>query len=123
LDALHYDIYSNIFNTEVVAEAAVVGCYDELYGQAITAFVSLKESAMPEVDKRDHVRQELIQEVRRGIGPFSAPKSIYLVSDLPKTRSGKIMRRLLRKILDGEVIENLGDVSTVSYSLPFMKTG
>jgi acetyl-CoA synthetase len=76
--------------------------------------VSLKDSVVPEADRGDHIRQELIQEVRRDIGPFSAPKCVYLISDLPKTRSGKIMRRLLKKMLDGEVIENLGDVSTVS---------
>jgi acetyl-CoA synthetase len=98
----------------VVAEAAVVGSDDELLGQAITGFVSLKESAFSGTDSTK-VRELLIQQVRRAIGPFSAPKQIYLVSDLPKTRSGKIMRRLLRKMLQGDLIENLGDTSTVSF--------
>ncbi|KAH8590110.1 acetyl-coenzyme A synthetase [Bisporella sp. PMI_857] len=107
------EIEAALLQNSIVAEAAVVGSYDELYGQAITAFVSLKDSVVPEADRGDHIRQELIQEVRRDIGPFSAPKCVYLISDLPKTRSGKIMRRLLKKMLDGEVIENLGDVSTL----------
>ncbi|RYP12002.1 hypothetical protein DL765_007518 [Monosporascus sp. GIB2] len=106
------EVEAALLQNAIVAEAAAVGSSDELLGQAITAFVSLKESAIPEIDKTAQVRQELIQEVRRSIGPFSAPKRIYLVSDLPKTRSGKIMRRLLRKMLEGEVIESLGDVST-----------
>jgi acetyl-CoA synthetase len=52
-------------------------------------------------------------QVRKSIGPFAAPKSVYVVSDLPKTRSGKIMRRILRKILSGEE-DQLGDTSTLS---------
>jgi acetyl-CoA synthetase len=55
--------------------------------------------------------------VRKSIGPFAAPKAIFVVPDLPKTRSGKIMRRILRKILAGEE-DQLGDTSTVSCSLP-----
>ncbi|RYO90197.1 hypothetical protein DL766_002733 [Monosporascus sp. MC13-8B] len=106
------EVEAALLQNATVAEAAAVGSSDELLGQAITAFVSLKESAIPEIDKTTQVRQALIQEVRRSIGPFSAPKRIYLVSDLPKTRSGKIMRRLLRKMLEGEAVENLGDVST-----------
>jgi acetyl-CoA synthetase len=52
-------------------------------------------------------------QVRKSIGPFAAPKSVYIVNDLPKTRSGKIMRRILRKILSGEE-DQLGDTSTLS---------
>lgn len=101
--------------TDFVAEAATVGSSDDLTGQKITAFVSLKESAIAGIADMAQVQQTLIQHVRRAFGPFSAPKRIYLCSDLPKTRSGKIMRRVLRKLLEGEVVENLGDVSTVSY--------
>ncbi|KAG8168563.1 hypothetical protein KVR01_001312 [Diaporthe batatas] len=108
------EVEGALLQNSIVAEAAVVGSEDELLGQAITGFVSLKESAMSGIDSTK-VRQMLIQQVRRTIGPFSAPKRIYLVSDLPKTRSGKIMRRLLRKMLQGELIENLGDTSTVSF--------
>lgn len=93
-----------------VAEAAVVGINDELTGQAVNAFVSLKDAsaAAPEATVK-----ELIMQVRRSIGPFAAPKQIYIVPDLPKTRSGKIMRRILRKILSGEE-DQLGDTSTLS---------
>jgi acetyl-CoA synthetase len=92
-----------------VAEAAVVGIYDELTGQAVNAFVSLKEGS----ESSDQVRKDLIQQVRKSIGPFAAPKAIFMIDDLPKTRSGKIMRRILRKILAGEE-DQLGDTSTVS---------
>ncbi|KAL2272236.1 hypothetical protein FJTKL_07184 [Diaporthe vaccinii] len=102
-----------LLQNEIVAEAAVVGSEDELLGQAITGFVSLKNPALSG-DQTAEIRKMLIQQVRRDIGPFSAPKRIYLVSDLPKTRSGKIMRRLLRKMLQGELVENLGDTSTLS---------
>jgi acetyl-CoA synthetase len=60
-----------------------------------------------------HLSKELIMQVRKAIGPFAAPKSIIIVEDLPKTRSGKIMRRILRKILAGEE-DQLGDVSTLA---------
>lgn len=91
-----------------VAEAAVVGINDELTGQAVNAFVSLKEGN----EKTDQVRKDLILQVRKSIGPFAAPKAVFVVGDLPKTRSGKIMRRILRKILAGEE-DQLGDTSTV----------
>ncbi|KAL9060566.1 MAG: hypothetical protein Q9162_000517 [Coniocarpon cinnabarinum] len=92
-----------------VAEAAVVGVNDELTGQAVNAFVSLKEVPSDiEGQKKD-----LIMQVRKSIGPFASPKGIFVVPDLPKTRSGKIMRRILRKILSGEE-DQLGDTSTLS---------
>ncbi|KAK4655996.1 acetyl-coenzyme A synthetase 2 [Podospora pseudocomata] len=92
-----------------IAEAAVVGVADELTGQAVNAFVSIKNGA--EVD--DALRKDFILQVRRSIGPFAAPKAVFVVPDLPKTRSGKIMRRILRKILAGEE-DQLGDISTLS---------
>lgn len=92
-----------------VAEAAVVGINDELTGQAVNAFVAVKDG----VDTGDQTRKDLILQVRKSIGPFAAPKAIYIVDDLPKTRSGKIMRRILRKILSGEE-DSLGDTSTLS---------
>jgi len=91
-----------------VAEAAVVGVADELTGQAVNAFVALKEGN----DHTEQTKKDLILQVRRSIGPFAAPKAIFTVQDLPKTRSGKIMRRILRKILAGEE-DQLGDTSTV----------
>lgn len=78
-------------------------------GQAVNAFVSLKDGQ----EGGDKTRKELILQVRKSIGPFAAPKAIYIVEDLPKTRSGKIMRRILRKILSGEE-DSLGDTSTLS---------
>ena len=89
----------------------MVGIQDELTGQAVNAFVSLKDSR----DSNEQLRKDLILQVRRSIGPFAAPKAILFADDLPKTRSGKIMRRILRKILAGEE-DSLGDTSTVSTS-------
>lgn len=94
-----------------VAEAAVVGISDELTGQAVNAFVAIKDGN----EVTDQLRKDLVLQVRKSIGPFAAPKSIFVVPDLPKTRSGKIMRRVLRKILAGEE-DQLGDTSTVSYT-------
>lgn len=93
-----------------VAEAAVVGISDELTGQAVNAFVSLKQGA----EANDLVKKELVMQVRKSIGPFAAPRAVFIVDDLPKTRSGKIMRRILRKIVSGEE-DSLGDISTVSF--------
>lgn len=95
--------------TDAVAEAAVVGVNDELTGQAVNAFVALKDGS----DNSDQTKKDLILQVRKSIGPFAAPKAIFVVPDLPKTRSGKIMRRILRKILAGEE-DQLGDITTVS---------
>jgi len=97
------------FDVAAVAEAAVVGVQDELTGQAVNAFVALKGGN----EANAEVRKDLVLQVRKSIGPFAAPKAIYVVEDLPKTRSGKIMRRILRKVLSGEE-DSLGDTSTVS---------
>ena len=88
----------------------MVGINDELSGQAVNAFVALKEGN----ESNDQVKKDLVLQVRKSIGPFAAPKAIFVVEDLPKTRSGKIMRRILRKILSGEE-DSLGDTSTVSH--------
>ncbi|KHO01998.1 acetyl-coenzyme A synthetase [Metarhizium album ARSEF 1941] len=103
------EIEAALIEHHAVAEAAVVGVFDELTGQAVNAFVAVKE--VDEVN--DALRKEFIMQVRKSIGPFAAPKAIYIVPDLPKTRSGKIMRRILRKILAGEE-DQLGDVTTLS---------
>jgi acetyl-CoA synthetase len=99
----------------MVAEAAVVGISDELTGQAVNAFVALKDGN----ETTDQVRKDLVMQVRKSIGPFAAPKALYVIDDLPKTRSGKIMRRILRKILSGEE-DSLGDTSTVRGPLFFL---
>ncbi|RGP72508.1 acetyl-coenzyme a synthetase [Fusarium sporotrichioides] len=93
-----------------VAESAVVGVADEVTGQSVIAFVCLKEAFR---SKEAEVHAELRLQVRNSIGPFAAPKKIFVVPDLPKTRSGKIMRRVLRKVVMGEQ-DQLGDISTLS---------
>lgn len=103
------EIESALVHHETVAEAAVVGGNDDLTGQCIHAFVSLK----PGVEVTDTLDKELILQVRKMIGPFAAPKHVHIVNDHPKTRSGKIMRRILRKIVNGEH-EQLGDISTLA---------
>jgi hypothetical protein len=100
---------ANVETTDSVAEAAVVGINDELTGQAVNAFVALKDGT----ESSEQVKKDLILQVRKSIGPFAAPKAIFVVPDLPKTRSGKIMRRIMRKILAGEE-DQLGDITTVS---------
>ena len=91
----------------------VVGTADELTGQAVYAFVTLKPEFKYDPADEAGLVKELVLQVRKVIGPFAAPKKIFIVPDLPKTRSGKIMRRILRKILAGEE-DQLGDISTLS---------
>lgn len=89
-----------------VTEAAIIGVPDELTGQAINAIVSLKTT-----ENLDDIQFQLITKVRTAIGPFAAPKKVLVVDDIPKTRSGKIVRRILRRALSGET--EFGDTSTV----------
>jgi acetyl-CoA synthetase len=103
------EIEAALIEDSSVAEAAVVGINDEMTGQAVNAFVSLKDNSQG----GDSKKKELVMQVRKSIGPFAAPKAIFIVDDLPKTRSGKIMRRILRKILSGEE-DSLGDISTLA---------
>ena len=90
-----------------VAEAAVVGATDELTGQAIVGYVILRGTA----EASDELREEVRQHVAMKLGPTARPKAVFLVPDLPKTRSGKIMRRLLRDVADGR---DLGDTTTLA---------
>jgi acetyl-CoA synthetase len=99
-----------VANKELVAEAAVVGRPDDLTGEAICAFVVLKRSR-PTGDEAKKIVKELQDWVAREIGPIAKPKDIRFGDNLPKTRSGKIMRRLLRSIAKGEEITQ--DVSTL----------
>ncbi len=92
-----------------VAEAAVVGFPHDIKGQGIYAYVTLNANETPGED----VRQELIAWVRKEIGPIATPDAIHFAPMLPKTRSGKIMRRILRKIAEGDT-SNLGDTSTLA---------
>jgi acetyl-CoA synthetase len=99
-----------VANTKLVAEAAVVGRPDELTGEAVCAFVVLK-GPRPSGEEAKKVAQELRDWVAKEIGPIAKPKDIRFGDNLPKTRSGKIMRRLLRSIARGEEIKQ--DVSTL----------
>ncbi|RIB24221.1 acetyl-coenzyme A synthetase [Gigaspora rosea] len=100
------EIESALYAHPTVAETAVIGVSDELTGQSVHAFVTLKPNCSTDA-------KELTLQIRKVIGPFATPKKIYIVSDLPKTRSGKIMRRILRKIISNET-DQLGDLSTLS---------
>ena len=92
-----------------VAEAAVVGYPHDIMGQGIYAYVTLKAG----VSASESLRRELNQWVRKEIGPIAAPDLIQWAPGLPKTRSGKIMRRILRKIAENDY-GNLGDISTLA---------
>jgi len=92
-----------------VAEAAVVGYPHDIKGQGIYAYVT----PMSGIETSDELKEELVQLVRKEIGPFAKPDIIQWAPGLPKTRSGKIMRRILRKVAENE-IDNLGDTSTLA---------
>ena len=106
------EIESALITHPAVAEAGVVGMPHDLKGQGIYAFVVLKQQN----EAGEDLLVELINTVKKEIGPIAKPDHIRFVSDLPKTRSGKIMRRILRKIACKEVkvIEDLGDLSTLA---------
>jgi len=103
------EVESALVDHHSVAEAAVVGKSDALTGQAIFAFVILKKG----VETSDSSAKELRDHVARQIGAIARPKYLLFVNDLPKTRSGKIMRRLLRDIAEGR---SPGDVTTLADS-------
>ena len=103
------EIESALVAHHAVAEAAVVGYPHDIKGQGIYAYVTLKADQTP----TEALRAELIKWVRREIGPFAAPDVIQWAPGLPKTRSGKIMRRILRKVAEGDVT-NLGDTTTLA---------
>ncbi len=103
------ELESAFISHNAVAEAAVVGVPHEIKGEGIYAFITLKASKVP----TDALKKELKQHIRDKIGPFAIPDTIQWTASLPKTRSGKIMRRILRKIASNE-IENLGDISTLA---------
>jgi acetyl-CoA synthetase len=101
------EIESALVSHEAVAEAAVVGQPDALSGEAIFAFVILKRGVEPS----EAFGRELRDHVALKIGPIAKPKTLMFTPDLPKTRSGKIMRRLLRDIAAGRA---LGDTTTLA---------
>jgi acetyl-CoA synthetase len=103
------EVESSLVSHPKVAEAAVVGCPHEIKGQGIYAYVTLKAGNKVS----DELKKELIAHVRKEIGPIASPDKIQFTDALPKTRSGKIMRRILRKIAEGD-ISNLGDTTTLA---------
>ncbi|MCS6712582.1 acetate--CoA ligase [Brachybacterium sp. EF45031] len=110
------EIESALVSHEWVAEAAVVGASDETTGQAVVAFVILRsgtEQAVEEAGGEEGAIEVLRQHVGREIGPIAKPKRILLVTELPKTRSGKIMRRLLRDVAENREV---GDTQTLADS-------
>ena len=103
------EVESALVSHTAVAEAAVVGCPHEIKGQGIYAYITLKKGH----EYTDELKKELVKHVRSEIGPIAAPDVIQWAPGLPKTRSGKIMRRILRKIAEGEM-DKVGDISTLA---------
>jgi acetyl-CoA synthetase len=103
------EVESSLVAHAMVAEAAVVGYPHDLKGQGIYAYVTL----MTGVEPSEELRKELVAWVRKDIGPIASPDIIHFAPGLPKTRSGKIMRRILRKIAENE-FSSLGDTSTLA---------
>lgn len=103
------EVESALVSHPSVAEAAVIGIPHEVKGQGIYAFVTLKTGLVG----TEELRKELLGHVRKVIGPIATPDKLQFADALPKTRSGKIMRRILRKIAEGR-IEELGDTSTLT---------
>jgi acetyl-CoA synthetase len=103
------EVESALVSHEAVAEAAVVGFPHEIKGEGIYVYVTLKEGHQPS----DELKKILVGHVRTVIGPIATPDKLQFAPGLPKTRSGKIMRRILRKIARGDV-EDLGDTSTLA---------
>ena len=103
------EVESALVSHEAVAESAVVGFPHDIKGEGIYSYVTLKDGLVP----TDELKKSLISHVRSAIGPIAAPDKMQFAPGLPKTRSGKIMRRILRKIARGD-IEDLGDTSTLA---------
>ena len=103
------EVEGAIGKAEGVAEAAVVGFNHDIKGQAICSFVTL----MTGVEPNDMIHQKILDSVTKEIGPHAKPDKIHFTPSLPKTRSGKIMRRILRKIANGD-FNNMGDISTLA---------
>jgi acetyl-CoA synthetase len=94
-----------------IIECAVVGIPDEIKGEVPIAFAVSSLVPLPAGEDSENLKKEIIEQVKKEIGPIALPKEIYLVEDLPKTRSGKIMRRILKKLFTKE---ELGDLSTLA---------
>jgi acetyl-CoA synthetase len=100
------EIESVVVTVAEVAEAAAVGVFDEVKGEAVVIFAILSQGLQPD----DALKAKVVQAVREQIGAFVTPRGVFFVEKLPKTRSGKIMRRLLKAVVEGN---HIGDVSTL----------
>ena len=107
------EIESALVSHPRVAQAAVVGASDETTGQAVVAFAILRQDGETGGAESDELVQELRNHVGQQIGPIAKPRQIMIVDELPKTRSGKIMRRLLKDVAENREI---GDVTTLADS-------
>jgi acetyl-CoA synthetase len=103
------EVESALVSHEKVAEAAVAPMPHDIKGQGLYAFVTLVDGVQPS----DALKKELINHVRKEIGPIATPDKLQFASALPKTRSGKIMRRILRKIAEN-ALDQIGDTSTLA---------
>ncbi len=101
------ELESAFISHRAIAEAAVTSRPDQKKGESIIGFLVLR-TGFPESDQ---LRRELIDHIRTAVGPIASPEEIYFVNKLPKTRSGKIMRRLLKSIASGAA--TIGDVTTL----------
>jgi acetyl-CoA synthetase len=101
------EVESALVDHPMVAEAAVVGRAHELKGQALAAFVTIKDGHAATTELKDDLKDHVV----RKIGAIARPDDIFFTADLPKTRSGKIMRRLLKDIAEGRM---LGDTTTLA---------
>ena len=105
------EIESSLVGHPWVAEAAVVGATDEITGQAVVAFVILRLDQVEAAGEAENISKILREQVSKDIGAIARPRQIMVVAELPKTRSGKIMRRLLRDVAEGRPV---GDVTTLA---------
>ncbi|MFO8028285.1 MAG: acetate--CoA ligase [Cyclonatronaceae bacterium] len=103
------EVESALVSHSKVAEAAVTPVPHEIKGQGLYAYVTLNEG----IEETDELKKELVKHVRKEIGPIATPEAIQFAPSLPKTRSGKIMRRILRKIAEKDT-SNLGDITTLA---------
>ena len=103
------EVEGAIGKADMIAEAAVVGFPHDIKGQGIYAFVTLMTGSIPS----ESINKNILDTVTMDIGPHAKPDKIQFTASLPKTRSGKIMRRILRKIAEGDN-KNLGDISTLA---------
>ena len=103
------EVESALVSHHLVSEAAVVGFPHDIKGQGIYAYVTLMQGT----EATENLRKELVNHVRKEIGPIASPDVIQFAPGLPKTRSGKIMRRILRKIAEND-FSSLGDTSTLA---------